>query len=323
MKSRLFFAALVLCGLALCTGCGAGDADPTDSAPETTASQTQPETFDFADVADLEFWYSSGAGGWGTVLYIHPDGSFDGVYQNPDRETGPGYPEGTLYYCEFSGRFTQPERVNDFAYCFTLAELTEARERGTSEIRDGLRYVFAEPWGLENAEDLYLYLPGTKQADMPENHRYWSSGGWDGELSNYGIYNEQGEAGFVAFLPLPARSRVLAEIEGAEKEEAVLKDLVLTDKTLSQADLNSNAQKRYKIWDDLLNWEWELLKENLDPDAMGELTQDQLAWIREKEAAAEEAAAEAEGGSLTPILYYGKAAEMTRERAYALAEYLG
>lgn len=287
-------------------------------------SSYEPEcpTFSFADVEGLEFWCSSGAGGWGTVLYIHEDGSFEGVHHNSDMEVGPGYPNGTLYYCEFSGSFTQPEQVNDFTYRFTLAELTEARERGDSEIKDGIRYVYADPYGLEDAEDLYLYLPGAKRADMPENHQYWSSGIWDEALPNYGLYNEKGEDGFIAFVPTSPYELVIAEIEEAEKEDAVLKDLLLNDKTASQADMNSNAQKRYEIWDDLLNREWALLKEHLDEEPMRELTTAQLAWIQEKEAAANEAAAEVEGGSLTPVYYYGKSAEMTRERVYFLAEYL-
>ena len=69
------------------------------------------EGFSFADVADREFFFSSGAGGWCTVLYIDEDGSFEGNFRDSDMgSTGEGYPNGTLYYCDFKGRFTEPQK---------------------------------------------------------------------------------------------------------------------------------------------------------------------------------------------------------------------
>jgi len=67
------------------------------------------KNFSFEEVADREFYFSSGAGGWYTVLHIHGDGSFDGHYQDMDMgDSGSEYPEGTLYSSDFSGRFTEP-----------------------------------------------------------------------------------------------------------------------------------------------------------------------------------------------------------------------
>ena len=82
------------------------------------------------------------------------------------------------------------------------------------------------------------------------------------------------------------------------------------------------AADLYRLWDDLLNTQWGCLKRTLDGEAMGRLTTEQLAWIGEKEAAAAAAGAAYAGGSLESMAYGLKAAELTKERVYTLAEYL-
>ena len=55
---------------------------------------------------------------------------------------------------------------------------------------------------------------------------------------------------------------------------------------------------------------------------MEKLTSEQRAWIREKEAAAKDAGAPYEGGSMQSMVISQKAAELTKERVYQLLEYL-
>lgn len=86
----------------------------------------------FGDLSDLEFFFASGAGGWSTVLYINKDGSFYGNYHDSDMGSmGEGYPHGTIYYCDFTGRFSAPVQVNDYTYSMQIEELTYARDAGT------------------------------------------------------------------------------------------------------------------------------------------------------------------------------------------------
>ena len=90
--------ALMLAGLA--GGCGKEAENSVEALAEEESVEAElPEAqgFSFADVADREFCFSSGVGGWFTVLYIHEDGSFDGHYQDSNMGvTGEGYPNGTL-----------------------------------------------------------------------------------------------------------------------------------------------------------------------------------------------------------------------------------
>ena len=166
--------AILLAGtIALCAACGSqggdtavvfatsgGDTEsaeqtakpeqPVESQPEQEAkdqivdeqnAEEPPEqpTFSFADVAELEFYFSSGAGGWRTVLYIHDDGSFEGEFSDSDMgSNGNDYPNGTVYYSEFSGAFTEPEPVDTYTWRFQIDHLEYAHEFG-EEITDGFR----------------------------------------------------------------------------------------------------------------------------------------------------------------------------------------
>ena len=124
-KKTTLFAVILIAGLA--AGCGQTRQESELSAAEET-EQTQEdgvqdgesvpegqagdkvsaEGFSFADVADREFYFSSGAGAWYTVLYIHEDGSFDGHYEDTNLgDMGDNY-NGTIYYSDFTGQFTEP-----------------------------------------------------------------------------------------------------------------------------------------------------------------------------------------------------------------------
>lgn len=108
----------------------------------------------------------------------------------------------------------------------------------------------------------------------------------------------------------------------AAAEEAASLEEVLENEPLNQMEMNETAGAIYTIWDDALNTTWELLQETLDDETMNQLETEQLDWIAEKEAAVQLAGKEVEGGSIYPMVVNLKAAELTRERVYELAEYL-
>lgn len=108
----------------------------------------------------------------------------------------------------------------------------------------------------------------------------------------------------------------------AAAEEAASLEEVLQNEPLNQMEMNETAGAIYTIWDDTLNTTWEILQETLDDETMNQLETEQLDWIAEKEAAVQLAGKEVEGGSMYPMVVNLKAAELTRERVYELAEYL-
>ena len=107
------------------------------------------------------FEYSSGAGGWLTHLNIYEDGSFDGYYRDYNLgENDKEYPNGTCYICDFSGSFSSPQKVSDYVYSVSVRRLDYPKDVGTEWVEDGMRYIQAEPYGLDKTREYFIYLPG-------------------------------------------------------------------------------------------------------------------------------------------------------------------
>ena len=107
------------------------------------------------------FEFSSGVGAWSTELTSEMG------------ETGENYPDGTLYGCSFHGQFSDPEPVDEHAWTVNLS--VEQDEGQVPEaIEDGIRYVTAAPYGLEKAQTVTVFLPGTPVDRLPEGFMIWS-----------------------------------------------------------------------------------------------------------------------------------------------------
>lgn len=163
------------------------------------------ESFSFADLADYEFYFSSGAGGWGTSMTIHADGSFSGEYSDSDMGVaGEGYPNGTVYQATFTGQFTKPEKVDEYTYSMQIASIHYTNNPGTEEIKDGTYYYYTDAYGLDNAQNFYLYLPGAPLVRLPEEYLNWIGyydlfATTDTQLTSYGLYNETPQYGFSSY----------------------------------------------------------------------------------------------------------------------------
>lgn len=125
-----------------------------------------------------QFSFLSGAGGWSTDLYLTGgdsyDGSFTGQYHDGDMgSVGEDYPNGTVYYCNFSGKFAQPEKLEEYVYSVTLEELACDEPPEVESIGGGVRYITTGPYGLENVGELRIYFPGYPIKNIPEEDRGW------------------------------------------------------------------------------------------------------------------------------------------------------
>lgn len=153
------------------------------------------------DTEPLEFELASGAGGWGTSLTLHPDGTFQGVYESWEPGTEK-YPNGTYHICRFSGRFEDITKAGDYAFSMRLAELNCETEADREWVSHGTRYIGAQAYGLAGGEEFIFYLPGAPLAELEEAFMDWSpdrflwrEGGID-RLFSYGIYNVEAGYGF-------------------------------------------------------------------------------------------------------------------------------
>lgn len=122
----------------------------------------------------LELVFSSGAGGWGTVLTLQPDGSFTGQYSDADMGvSAPEFPKGTCYVSAFSGRFTDIRQISDCAWSMKLSGLTTEREPEQTWVEGGVRYISEEAYGVAGGDTFILYAPGTPGDDIPADCRDW------------------------------------------------------------------------------------------------------------------------------------------------------
>lgn len=145
------------------------------------------------------YYFSSGAGAWGTSLTLNADGSFEGSYHDSDMgSSGSGY-VATVYYAEFQGRFKNPVAVNDYSYRMELDGEVEVDRSKGDYIENKVRYRLADPYGMEVGHEFYLYQPGAPMSALPEGFINWIrmyAGKSSGNLPFYGIYNVEGGYGF-------------------------------------------------------------------------------------------------------------------------------
>lgn len=209
--------ALIL-ALGLLSGCVGSDRDRDDEdARETSAAQddvtedaepqpAQDGALPEAEVRDLlerlpeSFLFTSGAGAWSTELTIAPDGTFTGVFHDTNMGAiGDENPNGEVYICAFSGAFTDFRRVSNTVYTMRLERLETKDTPDEYYIEDGIKYIYAEPYGLDDADLFYLYLPGTPREELPEGFLRWVQLDEADEAMPedlFGLYNEGGEQGF-------------------------------------------------------------------------------------------------------------------------------
>ncbi len=149
----------------------------------------------------LEMTFSSGAGAWSTTLNLNIDGSFSGTFRDANLgEVGEDHPNGTVRYCDFQGRFQILNKLNDYTYTLTLAELRSQQPEGEQAIEDEVLYISSTPYGLEGGSEFRLYTPEAPVSQLPKHFlSWWPSRTADPKpqtLSQWGLHNLSSEIGF-------------------------------------------------------------------------------------------------------------------------------
>ncbi|MBQ8533318.1 MAG: hypothetical protein IJ462_00625 [Clostridia bacterium] len=174
----------------------------TQSSAESASSSQNAVTSSSSSIDNdsLEFIFSSGVGGWCTLLTLNSDLSFTGQFHDTDMgDSDDSYPNGTVYFCEFTGRFKNAVKVNEYTYNLTLDSVKNKNEVGETEIKDGLRYIYEDPYGLTGGIEFVLYTPSTPVLELSEEIISWNSYYFEDErdtLGCYIIYNKSEELPF-------------------------------------------------------------------------------------------------------------------------------
>ena len=176
--------------------------DGQDIVPEP-----QEEAMPLATAFPIELLFASGASSSGTTLTLNQDGSFAGQHFDHENATGAGFPKGTCYLCDFSGRFEDIRQITPYIYSMTLAELDTEKEEGEEWIEDDVLYIAARPYGLEDGEEFLFYAPGVPLEEIPEEFLSWWMGrgsyqedeGSRQTLPCYGLFNIATGEGFFQY----------------------------------------------------------------------------------------------------------------------------
>ena len=173
---------------------------PVESEPPTT-TQMQVAFWQEEDLEyPMSFFFASGAGGWATELYLEADGSFYGSFHDSNMgDNAEEYPNGTVYICNFTGKFSPAERLDMYTYGMKLEELSLEYPVGEQWIEEGFLCIASEPYGIEGGTDFAIYLPNTPKEMLSEDALMWWPHRFDeghAVLGGYGLYNLNGEYGF-------------------------------------------------------------------------------------------------------------------------------
>ena len=159
----------------------------------------------FASLAGMEWSFTSGAGGWSTDMRIEADGSFSGEYHDSEMgETGEGYPDGTVYFCSFTGQLSVTGQADEYSWNVRVDRLTA--DRGTEEISDGIRFVPTDVYGLSEGDEMRLYSPGTPVGVFTDDMLLWAhvidQETPPDELDCWFLCSEKNDSGFTGYMPL-------------------------------------------------------------------------------------------------------------------------
>lgn len=293
---------------------------------ETETDETNPENstdLTFEDLSKQQFWFSSGAGGWGDEFVIEQDGFFSGVFHDSDMgSTGEGYPCGTLYSSTYSGYFTDLTKVDDYTYKMTRSDISYKEELGTEEILDEILHVYTEAYALGGNDTFYVYLPGTPVSQFSEEVWMWLRSGNESEteLTMTVIVDEENQLGICSYERMsPAEDARMTYETYKESYDSYVKKASELTTTL---DLKMNASAMYETSDDCLNYLWNIIRYHTEGDVYEQILEEQRQWISEKDEAANVAMEEWEGGSFAPVIYMDTQAEMTMKRCEVLLQYI-
>lgn len=130
------------------------------------------------DLNGKKFVFSSGAGGWQTVLNFSENGNFTAKYEDYDLDS--------VAICEFNGKLSIDSKVNETAYILRLDRAEITTPINTEEVKNiggknmTVRYVDL-PYGfaVNNDSDhsfqgmFSLYLPLRKRSEMSAEVNHW------------------------------------------------------------------------------------------------------------------------------------------------------
>jgi len=286
LKIKTIIFVLCICGLCACGKTQEREKAFIDSnIDDSTIGKVNEEKtedndlFTYGKLKCINFWFGSGAGAWCTQMKVDSAGHFLGEYHDSNMGIyDDDYPNGEQYYCKFEGDFGPLEKVDDFTYKTSISHISYANTPDTQEIKDGILYYYTEPYGLEDATDIYFYLPGAQTSSISEDVLSWTRWQW-------GLWDDMKSSSFDSEV---VPGVILANTNmgyGFQGYDFVLYTINGMDdyENLEESMPDKYSDEVLRIWDNYLNEIWECLIATVPNDDMEEIRADERRWILDRD----------------------------------------
>ena len=194
---------LAACGNTADSESNPSSSTPSASAPENNTASTVPqgETLDMLpSEMPQKFVLTTKSGVWKTEITLKHDGAFTGKFTEKIAEYSEefGYPNGKIMVCDFTGKFANFIKVDEYTIAMKLDKVDAAYATEEFWIEDGIWYETTAPIGIENGEWFYIYLPGKPTSDLDKAFTMWyiNSDTIPDKLDVYGLYNASARYAF-------------------------------------------------------------------------------------------------------------------------------
>ena len=290
---------------------------------ETNKSNTADDsTITFVDLAQYGYSFYSGVGGWSDDFYIEKDGSFHGSYHDSDMgDSGDGYPDGTRYYCEYEGHFENIQKVDEFTYKMHMKDINIINN-DDEYIADGVKYIPVTPYALNNANEIEIYMPGKPVSEIDDEIKTWifvGSQEQQDSLENLALVNVNENQGITSYTRMTPKEDAESTYNTYKESYDYYADQL--SEAATTADMVEATSNQIRVSDECLNYIWRLIKYNTDEATFNKALEEQRQWLKDRDASAEKATAEHDGGSMATVDYNDIYATMTMDRCKELLKY--
>ena len=301
-----------------------GDTTDTNKAENDTTETTKANDskITFADLAQYGYSFYSGVGGWSDDFYIEKDGSFHGDYHDSDMgDSGDDYPNGTRYYCQYEGHFENIQKVDEFTYKMHMKDINIINN-DDEYIADGVKYIPVTPYALNNANEIEIYMPGKPVSEIDDEIKTWifvGSQEQQDSLENLVLVNVNENQGITSYTRMTPKEDAESTYNTYKESYDYYADQL--SEAATTADMVEATSNQIRVSDECLNYIWRLIKYNTDEATFNKALEEQRQWLKDRDASAEKATAEHDGGSMATVDYNDIYATMTMDRCKELLKY--
>ncbi len=299
---------------------GEDNMNDSEQSMDIVSTQNSQGAILFSELSKYSFSCTGAGGVWSSKFSINPDGSFCGFYYDVEKEDkGKKYPKGTSYISEYYGQFSGVEKTKENVYKMKISSL-EYVDNGISFICDSMKYKMTDAVGFEKTEEFLVNGPKLSKTECSKDFVQAlknSKVSLGDTLNTYYVFNEK--AGKV-FQGTKLQKNALKNMKTIYKAELASRKMSKgVEKQKSKLEKNSRVGELFRMWDDVLNDEWNLMKSLFDEKTMNVLLKTELQWIDQKEYRIKKINTSSNSGSELRLAENQKAADITRIWVYELA----